>query len=118
MSLVDSIGGVQLAIQAAIRSNASPEIANMFIRKENAALRSRLGALESDKRLNKISEEIFFSQTTEILIMLEKLKEPLNLAEQDMLRRVRFIVLLLLLSNFFYQTVHEKYGRVYSNRMS
>lgn len=93
MSLVDSIGGAQLAIQAAIRSNASPEIANMFMRKENAALRSRLAALESDRRLIKISEEAFVSQTIEILLMLVKLKEPLNLSEQETLRRVSCLLL-------------------------
>lgn len=87
LSLVDSVNGVQLAIQAAIRSNASPESAKLFIRKENTALRSRLAWLESDRRLNKIAEEAFISQTLEILLMLEKLKEPLSLGEQEMLRR-------------------------------
>jgi hypothetical protein len=87
MSLVDQIGGVQLAIQSAIRSSTSPEILNMFIQKQNGSLRSRLAGLESDRRLDKISNEAYESQAVEILQMLEKLKEPLSPAEQNLLQK-------------------------------
>lgn len=85
MSLVDQIGGVQLAIQSAIRSSSSPEILNMFVQKQNGALRTRLSSLESDKRLGRISAEAFEAQAVEILQMLEKLKEPLSASEQNLL---------------------------------
>lgn len=88
MSLVDQIGGVQLAIQSAIRSTTSPDILNMFIQKQGGALRSRLSSLESDKRLGRISSELYETEAVEILKMLEKLKEPLNSSEQEILRRV------------------------------
>lgn len=85
MSLVDQIGGVQLAIQSAIRSSSSPEILNMFVQKQNGALRTRLSSLESDKRLGRISAEAYEAQAVEILQMLEKLKEPLSASEQHLL---------------------------------
>jgi hypothetical protein len=88
VTLVDSIGSAQLAIQAAIRSSTSPEILNMFIKKENGALRSRLAALDGDLKLGRISREAYEGQTVEILVLLEKLKEPLSAVEQEMLRKV------------------------------
>lgn len=90
ISLVDSIGSVQLAIQAAIRSSTSPDILNMFLRKENAALRTRLAGLDSDRILGRISQDSYNSQATEIVKMLEKLGEPLNPKEQELLKKVRF----------------------------
>lgn len=88
MSLVDQIGSVQLAIQSAIRTSTSPEILNMFLKKENGALRSRLASLESDFRLGRISADSYNSQALEIIKMLEKLKEPLSPSEQEILRKV------------------------------
>jgi hypothetical protein len=88
ISLVDQFGGVQLAIQSAIRKSTSPEILNMFLKKENGSLRTRLASLESDKRLGRISNESYISQTVEILQLLDKLKEPLSASEQELLRRV------------------------------
>lgn len=88
ISLVDSIGSVQLAIQAAIRSTTSPEILNMFLKKENGALRTRLASLDSDRILGRISLDAYNSQATDIVKMLEKLGEPLNGKEQELLRRV------------------------------
>ncbi len=88
ISLVDHIGSVQLAIQSAIRTSTSPEVLNMFLKKENGALRSRLSSLESDFRLGRISVDAYNSQALEIIKMLDKLKEPLSPNEQEMLRKV------------------------------
>ncbi len=88
ISLVDHIGSVQLAIQSAIRTSTSPEVLNMFLKKENGALRSRLSSLESDFRLGRISIDAYNSQALEIIKMLDKLKEPLSPNEQEMLRKV------------------------------
>lgn len=92
MSLVDEIGSVQLTIQSAIRSNTSPEILNMFMKKENASLRSRLASLESDLRLNKIPKDSFNTQAVDILKMLEKLGEELTPAEKELLNKVNVLV--------------------------
>lgn len=89
ISLVDQIGSVQLAIQAAIRNVTGPEILNMFMKKENGALRSRLAALESDRKLNRISNDSYLSLAGEILKMLEKLGEELSASEKEILRKVR-----------------------------
>lgn len=88
ISLVDSIGSVQLAIQAAIRSTTSPEILNMFLKKENGALRTRLAGLDSDRILGRITLDAYNSQATDIVKMLEKLGEPLSGKEQELLKRV------------------------------
>jgi hypothetical protein len=88
ISLVDQIGSVQLAIQSAIRTSTSPEILNMFLKKENGSLRSKLAILESDFRLGRISVDSYNSQALEIIKLLEKLKEPLSPSEQEILRKV------------------------------
>jgi hypothetical protein len=88
VTLVDSIGNAQLAIQAAIRSSTSPEILNMFLKKENGALRTRLASLDSDYKLARISQDSYQTQTIEILVLLEKLKEPLSPTELEMLKNV------------------------------
>lgn len=88
MSLVDQMGAVQLAIQSAIRSSTSPEILNMFIKRENGSLRSRLASLESDHKLGRIPTDSYQSQAVEIIQMLDKLKEPLSASEQELLRKV------------------------------
>lgn len=88
VTLVDSIGTAQLAIQAAIRSSTSPEIINMFVKKETGGLRNRLASLDSDLKLGRIPRDSYESQAVEILVLLEKLKEPLSPVEQEMLRKV------------------------------
>jgi len=91
MSLVDSIGSAQLAIQAAIRSTTSPEILNMFLKKENGALRSRLASLESDRILGRIALDAYTGQAVDIIKMLEKLGEPLSAKEIELLKKVKSI---------------------------
>ena len=88
ISLVDSIGSAQLAIQAAIRSHTSPEILNMFLKKENGSLRTRLASLDSDRILGRITLDAYTSQATDIIKMLEKLGEPLSPKEVEMLKKV------------------------------
>lgn len=89
LSLINDINAAQLAVQAAIRNSASPQILNMFLKKENGALRSKLKDLEQDLRLNRISKIDYDRNAAEILKMLDKLGEPLAPAEQDLLRKVR-----------------------------
>ena len=87
MTLVSSIGSVQLAIQAAIRSSfKSPEVIRLFAKKETGALRSRLGELESDLKLQRISLSEFNSLGGEISALLSKLGEDLTPRELELKR--------------------------------
>jgi hypothetical protein len=101
VTLVDSVGTAQLAIQAAIRSSTSPDILNMFLKKENGALRSRLAGLDSDYKLSRITKESYETQIVEILVLLEKLKEPLSPVEKELLKRVVQLLSVLLLMTYF-----------------
>ena len=60
VSLVDKLGSVKLALQAAI-ANAfrTPEVIRMFAKREPAALRARLAALSEDRKLGRITEDRF-----------------------------------------------------------
>jgi hypothetical protein len=114
VTLIDSIGNAQLAMQAAIRSSTSPEILNMFLKKENGSLRTRLASLDSDLKLGRISRGSYETQAVEILVLLDKLKEPLSPVEQELLRRVRFSSHLapVTLSKFMYFPEPKKHGWV------
>jgi Tol biopolymer transport system component len=101
VTLVDSVGTAQLAIQAAIRSSTSPDILNMFLKKENGALRSRLAGLDSDYKVSRITKESYETQIVEILVLLEKLKEPLSPVEKELLKRVVQLLSVLLLMTYF-----------------
>ena len=60
VSLVDKLGSVKLALQAAI-ANAfkTPEVIRMFAKREPAALRARLASLTEDRKLGRITEDRF-----------------------------------------------------------
>lgn len=89
VTLVDDLSGIQLAIQAAIRSAfKSPEVIRMFAKKENGALRTRLGAIEQDHRLGRMSSEEYVALSAEILTALEKLGETLSPRERELMERV------------------------------
>jgi hypothetical protein len=89
MTLVDDLSGIQLKIQAAIRSAfKSPEVIRMFSKKENGALRSRLGELEQDYRLGRVGAEDYLNLAVEILTALEKLGETLTAKETELMERV------------------------------
>lgn len=90
ITLVDHLNAAQLAIQAAIRDNASPDILQMFLKKENGAMRTRLSSLESDYKLGRINQAVYEAQAIGILGLLEKLKEPLSVAELAFLNKVRY----------------------------
>ena len=86
MTLVDDLSGIQLAIQAAIRSAfKSPEVIRMFAKKENGALRSRLASLDSDHKLGRISSTAYNELAFEILSALEKLGETLSSKERSII---------------------------------
>ncbi|KAF8796120.1 protein LZIC-like [Argiope bruennichi] len=87
MTLVDELGNMQLAIQAAI-SNAfkTPEVIRMFAKKQPGQLRERLSELERDAKIGKLSQDALNQQKIEILFVLKKLGEDLNPSEAHFLQ--------------------------------
>ncbi|GIY85057.1 protein LZIC [Caerostris extrusa] len=87
MTLVDELGNMQLAIQAAI-SNAfkTPEVIRMFVKKQPGQLRQKLSELERDAKIGKLSQDVLNQQKIEILFALKKLGEDLNPSEAHFLQ--------------------------------
>jgi len=82
MTLVDSLNGLQLAIQAAI-SNAfqTPDIIRLFAKKQPQQLRLKLTQLERDVKISSLSAEQVTRQKLEVLLALRKLGEELSSEE-------------------------------------
>lgn len=88
MTLVDDLGGMQLAIQAAIsKAFQTPEVIRMFAKKQPGQLRQRLAELERDAKIGKIAQDCYFQQMLEILFALKKLGDTLNSAELNLLEQ-------------------------------
>ncbi|GFR24951.1 protein LZIC [Trichonephila clavipes] len=87
MTLVDELGSMQLAIQAAI-SNAfqTPEVIRMFAKKQPGQLRQKLSELERDAKIGKLSQDLLNQQKIEILFALKKLGDELNPSETHFLQ--------------------------------
>lgn len=86
MTLVDSIGKVQLAIQAAVRNAfKTPEVIKMFAKADSDGLRVRGVALRRDRELGKLSEDAFNAQMVEVCAALVKLGAELTPEEQHVL---------------------------------
>jgi len=83
MTLVSELGGVQLAIQAAIsQAFKTPEVIKLFAKKDQKSLRGRLDDLQRSAKLGKIPKDVYVEQAVEVLSALKKLGEPLS-AEED-----------------------------------
>ncbi|CAH1183098.1 unnamed protein product [Phaedon cochleariae] len=88
ISLISTLGAVQLATQAAIsQAFKTPEVIRLFGRKEPKQLRERLSVVEEDLRLNKLSIEARDRQKAEILTALRQLKEQLTTEELKFLEK-------------------------------
>lgn len=86
MTLVDRFGAVQLAIQAAISSAfKAPEVIRLFAKRDNSSLRDRLGALQTQQKLGKISEDQYRAQVCEVLVALKKLGDKISAQEEAFL---------------------------------
>eukprot|EP00762_Andalucia_godoyi_P000947 ANDGO_03838.mRNA.1 Protein LZIC len=87
LSLIDELGGIQLAIQAAV-SNAfkTPEVIKLFAKKEPNALRERWIQLQRDFKLGKLAQTDFSTFGAEVLSALKKLGEALTAEESEFLR--------------------------------
>merc|ERR1712189_64792 len=79
IGLVDSVGAMQLAIQAAIsQAFQTPEILKLFIKAEPSHLRDKLAIIQRDFQTGKMDNDLFIQQKTEILSALIKLNESLT----------------------------------------
>ncbi|XP_030751130.1 protein LZIC-like [Sitophilus oryzae] len=88
MSLIDAVGAVQLATQAAIsEAFKTPEVIRLFGRKEPKLLRERLKDIENKVKLNNLCNEAANQQKVEILTALRQLNEQLSSEELQFLQK-------------------------------
>ncbi|ESO89981.1 hypothetical protein LOTGIDRAFT_218451 [Lottia gigantea] len=87
LSLVSSLNGMQLAIQAAIsQAFKTPEVIKLFAKKQPGQLRQRLAEIQRDTKIGKMSSDIATDQSVEILTALKKLGETLTHEEEAYLQ--------------------------------
>uniref|UniRef100_A0A8C5S522 Leucine zipper and CTNNBIP1 domain containing n=1 Tax=Laticauda laticaudata TaxID=8630 RepID=A0A8C5S522_LATLA len=83
MTLVDELGGMQLAIQAAIsQAFKTPEVIRMFAKKQPGQLRTRLAEMDRDLIVGKLGRDLYTQQKVEILTALRKLGEKLTPSDE------------------------------------
>eukprot|EP00043_Microstomoeca_roanoka_P004323 m.48974 g.48974 ORF g.48974 m.48974 type:complete len:196 (-) comp12439_c2_seq1:93-680(-) len=86
VSLVDEIGAMQLAIQAAVsQAFKTPEVIRLFAKREPGQLRSRISELEQQVAIGGISKESMIEQKVEILTALRQLGEQITPEEVQFL---------------------------------
>ena len=86
MSLIDELGSIQMAIQAAIRQAfRTPEVIRMFAKGEPSALRQKLDELEEQHRLGRIDALTFEERSAEVVTALKKMGENLSAREKALL---------------------------------
>lgn len=90
-TLIDQLGAIQLAIQAAIsEAFKTPAVIRMFGKRETSQLRNRLTEIEYDMKLGKITKEVYDLQRAEVLNALRQLGEKLELQELQLLEKLMF----------------------------
>ncbi|PSN41959.1 Protein LZIC [Blattella germanica] len=88
MTLVDHLGSMQLATQAAISAAfQTPAVIRMFAHREPDLLRQRLAEVDREERLGKISTQASTREKAEILSALRQLEERLTPAELQFLEQ-------------------------------
>ncbi|XP_062871371.1 protein LZIC [Trichomycterus rosablanca] len=86
MTLVDELGGMQLAIQAAIsQAFKTPEVIRLFAKKQPGQLRTRLAEMDRDVMVGKLPKDVYTQQKVEILTALRKLGEKLTSEDEAFL---------------------------------
>eukprot|EP00049_Salpingoeca_infusionum_P003519 m.67431 g.67431 ORF g.67431 m.67431 type:complete len:189 (-) comp12162_c0_seq1:184-750(-) len=79
LSLVDDIGAMQLAIQAAVsQAFKTPEVIRLFARREPGQLRERIAEMEKQVAIGAISRDMLIEQKVEILTALRKLGDQIT----------------------------------------
>ncbi|XP_003692395.1 protein LZIC-like [Apis florea] len=88
-TLIDQLGAIQLAIQAAIsEAFKTPAVIRMFGKRETSQLRNRLSQIEHDMKLGKITKEVCDLQRAEVLNALRQLGEKLEPQELQLLEKL------------------------------
>ncbi|KAF7994883.1 hypothetical protein HCN44_004355 [Aphidius gifuensis] len=89
MTLVDELGSMQLATQAAISAAfKTPAVIRMFGKREPKQLRDRLADIVRDTKLGKLSKKISEEKRGEILSALKQLGEKLDKSEIELLDKL------------------------------
>ncbi|CAI4232684.1 unnamed protein product [Auanema sp. JU1783] len=89
ISTIDELTTTKMAIRAAIgEAFKTPEIVALFARKQPAALRQKLIMAETEHKLGSLSTEGFLSRKAEVLMALQKLREPLSDEEENFLKNL------------------------------
>lgn len=105
VTLVDSLGSMRIAVQAAIsKAFQTPEVIKMFAKKDSGQLRGRLNTIQMNVKLGKTTREQATAQIVEVLLALKKLGETLSTEEQNFLEKNRSAVM----SEF--ETVSDEMG--------
>ena len=87
VTLVDTLGGMKLAIQAAVsQAFKTPEVIKLFALAQPAQLRHKLEQVQRDKRLGKLAKQVAEEQELEVLAALRRLGDPLSAEEQAFLQ--------------------------------
>ena len=86
LSLVDSLSSMQLAIQAAVsQAFKTPEVIQMFAKRQPGDLRNKLNEIERDMKIGKINRDHGIRTKVEILTALKKLDDQLLPGEEEFL---------------------------------
>ncbi|XP_067217358.1 protein LZIC-like isoform X3 [Linepithema humile] len=89
MTLVNELGAMQLATQAAISAAfQTPAVIRMFGKREPAGLKERLSQIDRDEKLGKLNKEVADCQRKEILSALRQLGEKLEPPLLQLLERL------------------------------
>ncbi|XP_043256028.1 protein LZIC-like [Colletes gigas] len=89
-TLIDELGVIQLATQAAIcEAFKTPAVIRMFGKRETKQLRERLTQIDCDTKLGKISKECSDHQRGEVLHALRQLGEKLEPQELQLLEKLK-----------------------------
>ncbi|KAL6431452.1 protein LZIC-like [Cataglyphis hispanica] len=89
MTLINELGAMQLATQAAISAAfQTPAVIRMFGKREPTGLKERLSQIDRDVKLGKLNKEAADRQRGEILSALRQLGEKLEPSELQLLERL------------------------------
>lgn len=89
MTLVNELGAMQLATQAAISAAfQTPAVIRLFGKREPTGLKERLSQIDRDVKLGKLNKEAADRQRGEILSALRQLGEKLEPSELQLLERL------------------------------
>ncbi|KAK2949106.1 putative Leucine Zipper And CTNNBIP1 Domain-Containing Protein [Blattamonas nauphoetae] len=88
MTVADELTHTRLALQAAIsQAFQTPEVIQLFAKRNGGQLRLTLEKHKRDHQLQKITDSVYYSRAVEILVALKALGDQLSPQEEDILAR-------------------------------